>query len=119
MNYLYDTKNPQLLSEIQHSFPQASEILALESFYKIMGDATRLRLLLSLLHHELCVSDLCNIVEMSRSAVSHQLATLKEAHLVKATKIGKTVYYALDDEHVNIILDMAMTHLREGRKQYG
>lgn len=72
----------------------------LADFYKIMGDETRLKLLLTLEEGPLCVSDLSCLLNMSLSAISHQLKVLRLAKLVKTTKIGKIVYYDLDDDHI-------------------
>lgn len=85
----------------------------LADFYKIMGDETRLKLLLTLEEGPLCVSDLSCLLNMSLSAISHQLKVLRLAKLVKTTKIGKIVYYDLDDGHIKKILDMGLEHINE------
>ena len=85
----------------------------LASFYKIMGDETRLNILTALETGPLCVSDLACALDMSLSAISHQLATLKEAKLVKNKKISKMVYYELDDDHIKQILDMGIEPVME------
>ncbi len=85
----------------------------LADFYKIMGDETRLKLLLTLEEGPLCVSDLSCLLNMSLSAISHQLKVLRLAKLVKTTKIGKIVYYDLDDDHIKKILDMGLEHINE------
>ena len=78
-----------------------------------MGDSTRLRLLWALEEEELCVGDLAVILEMTKSAVSHQLKVLRTAKLVKSRKIGKNVYYSLDDHHVKTVLEKALEHVCE------
>ena len=78
-----------------------------------MGDGTRIQLLWALEESEMCVGDLAVLLNMTKSAVSHQLKVLKNAKLVKCEKRGKNVYYALDDEHVKIILEKALEHVCE------
>ncbi|MGY3725616.1 transcriptional regulator, ArsR family [Granulicatella balaenopterae] len=86
---------------------------ALADFFKLMGDPTRLKLLITLLDGEACVSDLSDKLNMTLSAISHQLKLLKLAKVVKARKEGKSVYYSLDDEHIHTILLMALEHVKE------
>lgn len=81
-------------------------------FFKVFGDATRIKLLSLLAEGELCVGDIAEKLEMSQSAVSHQLRVLRQNDLVKYKKDGKTVFYSLDDEHVRIVLEQGMTHIR-------
>ena len=114
-NFPYEIQNKDLVYKVIEEAPSSIEIDELADFYKIMGDATRLRLLISLENGELCASDLANISSMSRSAVSHQLKVLRQAKLVKSRKEGKTVFYSLDDEHVYSILKVALEHVQEER----
>lgn len=111
--YQYDVSNPEALQEVQASLPSDRLLDKLSDFFKVMGDSTRLRLLLALQKSEFCVSDLANLSGMSRSAVSHQLRALKNAKLVKVRKDGKSVYYSLDDDHINNVLDVAFEHILE------
>ena len=92
------------------------ELRALADFFKLFGDPTRLRLLEAMGPGELCVCHLAEILEMTVSAVSHQLAALRKARLVRSRKEGKAVYYALDDDHVGEIIHMARTHLKERKR---
>lgn len=84
-------------------------------FFKVFGDVTRIRILQSLLAGEKNVSELADAVEMSQSAISHQLRVLRQNNLVKYQKEGKAVFYSLDDEHVQTILQQGMTHIRHKR----
>ncbi|MCQ4936210.1 MULTISPECIES: ArsR/SmtB family transcription factor [Anaerotignum] len=84
-------------------------------FFKVFGDVTRIRLLQSLLAGEKNVGELADCLEMSQSAVSHQLRVLRQNLLVKYRKEGKTVFYSLDDEHVQTILEQGMTHIQHKR----
>ena len=80
-------------------------------FFKVIGDKTRIKILLALFESELCVCDISVILEMSQSAISHQLRVLKQSGLVKNRKDGKIVYYSLDDDHVKNILDQGIEHI--------
>ena len=96
--------------ELQQEFIQE-----LAEFLKSFGDATRIRILQTLLEGERNVGDLADVLEMSQSAVSHQLRVLRQNDLVKYRKEGKTVFYSLDDEHIRMVLEQGMTHLRHKR----
>ncbi len=89
--------------ELQQEFIQE-----LAEFFKIFGDATRIRILQTLLEGERNVGDLADVLEMSQSAVSHQLRVLRQNDLVKYRKEGKTVFYSLDDEHIRMVLEQGM-----------
>ena len=78
-----------------------------------MGDGTRIQLLWALEESEMCVGDLAVLLDMTKSAISHQLKVLRLAKLVKSNKIGKNVYYSLDDNHIKIILKKALEHVQE------
>ena len=84
-------------------------------FFKVFGDATRLRMLQLLLQGEKKVGDLAEALHMSQSAVSHQLRVLRQNNLVKFRKEGQTVIYSLDDEHVRMVLKQGMTHISHKR----
>ncbi len=99
--------------EAKKNFPKDEHIQSLSDFYKVMGDQTRLKLLMTLEAGRLCVSDLSCALNMSLSAISHQLKVLRTAKLVKTTKIGKEVYYELDDEHIKDILEKGLEHIKE------
>ncbi|HBD86371.1 MAG TPA: transcriptional regulator [Clostridiales bacterium] len=83
------------------------------SFFKVLGDETRIRILWALDVRELCVCDLAGVLGMTKSAVSHQLGTLRRAKLVKSRREGKTVFYSLDDEHVKNMLKAGVEHVHE------
>ncbi len=105
-NKLMDTKKIEM--------PDTTLLYDLSDFFKLMGDSTRIQLLWALEENEMCVGDLANLLNMTKSAVSHQLKILRSAKLVKAEKRGKNVFYALSDHHVKTILEMALEHLNEG-----
>ena len=105
--------NFDLVEKITPIMPDLTELYDLSDFFKVMGDSTRIRLLWALEEADLCVNDLAVLLDMTKSAVSHQLKTLRTATLVKAEKRGKNVYYSLNDNHVKVILQMALEHVKE------
>ena len=89
------------------------EVYDIADFFKIFSDSTRLQILFALNNNELSVNDLCAVLNMNKSAISHQLKYLRLNHLVKFTKKGKNVFYSHDDEHVSLIIETARRHLSE------
>lgn len=89
------------------------DIYEVSDFFKIFGDSTRLKLLCVLDNNALTVTEICEALSMTKSAVSHQLKILKTNKLVKYKKSGKNVVYSLDDDHVSIIIETAIKHLKE------
>ncbi len=87
----------------------------LADLFKVMGDQTRIKILFCLSKKEMCVLDIAELIGMTHSAVSHQLANLKSARMVKAIKKGKEVYYSLDDDHIEKLFDLAIEHVKEVR----
>lgn len=92
---------------------QEEMLYDLADLFKVLGDSTRIRILRVLYNGELCVSDIAGQLSMTTSAVSHQLRVLKQSRLVKFRRDGKTIYYALDDDHVFSILQQGMEHIQE------
>lgn len=88
-----------------------SMLIKLSELYKMFADKTRIRILCVLLRKESCVSEICCELDMTQSAISHQLSTLKASKLIKSRRDGKTIYYSLDDEHVEMILNMGVEHI--------
>ncbi|WP_276623897.1 ArsR/SmtB family transcription factor [Syntrophomonas wolfei] len=88
-------------------------VMALADIFKTLGDATRLRILSALLQQELCVCDLAAVIDMSDSAVSHQLRVLRSQKLVKFRREGKVVYYSLADDHVRTLFAQGLEHVNE------
>ena len=95
------------------SLPDDEHFFDLAEFFSVMGDSTRIKILYLLFEGEMCVCDISEKLSMSMSAISHQLRVLKNAHLVKFRKNGKSVLYSLDDEHVKVIINMANQHINE------
>lgn len=88
-------------------------LYGLSEFYKIFADETRLRILDVLLNKPLCVNEISEILDMTQSAISHQLKNLRASNLVKTEKIGKNVYYSISDDHIKIILSYGLEHIQE------
>ena len=105
--------HPASVKAAKTHLPRETELGDLEQFFKVLGDGTRLRILHALLGGELCVCDLGETLDMSVSAVSHQLSVLKTARLVNHRRDGKVVYYSLSDSHVSAVLGSVRTHLGE------
>ena len=87
----------------------------LAEFFKILGDTTRARILFALDQNEMCVCDIANVLGMSKSSISHQLGILRRSGTVKCRRVGKEVYYMLDDEHVQEVFEVGIEHI-EHRK---
>lgn len=87
------------------------DIVDISEIFKLLGDPSRMRILAALRIKELCVGDLAALMEISLSGVSHQLRLLKKSRIVKTRREGKMVYYSLDDEHIENLIDMALSHI--------
>ncbi len=98
---------------VKKKLPEDSLINELSETFKSLSDFTRLKILLSLAEDELCVCDIADLTGVSVSAISHQLRLLKNTKLVNHRKEGKMVYYSLDDEHINKIVNEATKHCKE------
>lgn len=105
-----------LVENTLKNMPDERLLKNLSEFFKIIGDNTRTKILYALDQNELCVCDIANILNMSKSSISHQLSTLKSAGIVKFKKVGKEVFYMLDDEHVKEVFEVGMEHI-EHRKE--
>ena len=93
--------------------PKDELIYDLAEFFKVFGDSTRIKIICALFESEMCVCDLAALLNVSQSAISHQLKTLKSARLVKYRRDGKVIYYSLDDEHVKHVFDEGLRHVTE------
>ena len=102
-----------LVNEVKKCMPTEEQLYNVAELFKVFGDPTRTKILSALFEHELCVCDICKVVNMTKSAVSHQLRVLREANLVKFRKSGKEVFYSLADNHVVMIYKMAIEHVCE------
>ena len=101
-----------IVNEVKENMVDQGELSKLASFFKIFGDNTRINILSALHQHEMCVCDLAVLLNMTKSAISHQLRTLREARLVKPRRDGKNIFYSLDDKHVQDIFEIGLEHIR-------
>ena len=106
-------KESKNIEKVRKNMPNYNTITDLSDFFKILGYSTRLQILMALERSELCVSELSHLLNMTISAISHQLKSLKNAKLVKLRKEGKTVFYSLDDDHINKLLKVSFEHIIE------
>ena len=102
-----------LLKIVRETMPEETELYDLAELFKVFGDSTRIKILYVLFQSEMCVCDIAQLLNMSQSAISHQLRVLKQAQLVKYRREGKTVFYSLADAHVNTILNQGLEHIEE------
>ena len=100
-----------VVERVKSFLPSDDRLYRVAQFHKIIGDGTRCKILFALINEEMCVCDLANVLSMSKSSISHQLAKLRENGVVKSRKEGKEVYYSLDDEHVSELLSLTLTHI--------
>ena len=108
-----DVIHPDIVSSVQKRMPENTEFSRLADLYKMFSDPTRLKILWALHEDEICVCDLAVILNMTKSAVSHQLKSLRISNLVKFEKRGKSVYYSLADDHVKDIFEKGFEHINE------
>lgn len=101
------------VGKIRKKMPDTEILYELADFFKVMGDGTRIRILWALEDDEMCAGDLAVLLDMTQSAISHQLKVLRMSKLVKIRKSGKNVYYSLDDNHVKMILKKSLEHVKE------
>ena len=102
-----------LLKIVNEKMPEETELYDLAELFKVFGDSTRMRILFVLFEAEVCVCDLAEALNMTQSAISHQLRILKQNKLVKSRREGKSVFYSLADDHVRTIVDQGREHIEE------
>ena len=102
-----------ILRSVHPKIPDERSLHNLADFFKIFSDKSRLGILWALAESEMCVCDLCALLDMKQSAASHQLKTLRQMRVVKNRRDGKVVYYSLADDHIRKVLDVAMEHVEE------
>ena len=103
----------ELLNIVNKKLPQEEVLYDLAELFKVFGDSTRIRILFVLFEAEVCVCDLAKALNMTQSAISHQLRILKQNKLVKSRRDGKSIFYSLADEHVRTIIDQGREHIEE------
>lgn len=102
-----------IVNRVNETMPDEEILYDLADLFKIFGDSTRIKILYVLFESEMCVCDIAQLLNMTQSAISHQLRALKQSKLVKYRREGKTVFYSLADGHVRAIMDQGMEHVME------
>lgn len=102
-----------IINKVRSLMPDDKKLYELSELFKVLGDTTRVKIIYALFESEMCVCDISALFNMNQSAISHQLRTLKQARLVKFRRDGKVVYYSLDDEHVKLLFDYGLIHVKE------
>ncbi len=97
--------------------PGEDVLSQLADFFRTFGDSTRVRIVSALISGELCVCDIAAVLDMTVSAVSHQLRVLRQAKIVRTRRDGKQIYYSIDDHHVGILVTVGLEHIREGSER--
>ena len=105
--------NKEKVNKVKKQLMKEDTFLEISETFKTLADKTRVKILHALSKEELCVCDISAVVEMSMSLVSHQLRILRDKKLVKYRKQGKSIYYSLDDHHIEQLLKMAFEHVNE------
>ena len=108
-----DVIHDEIVAKVKEKMPEEDSLYDLAELFKVFGDSTRVRILWALDSSEMCVCDVAYLLNMTQSAISHQLRVLKQAALVKSRRDGKIVYYSLADEHVRTIFDQGLSHINE------
>ncbi|MBQ1489884.1 MAG: winged helix-turn-helix transcriptional regulator [Eubacterium sp.] len=107
------TIHDDVVTDVREKMPDDDTIMDLGDAFKVFSDSTRLKILLALIHAEMCTCDLSALLGMTQSAISHQLRILKQSNLVKNRREGKVVYYSIADGHVKTIISNGMEHVLE------
>lgn len=102
-----------LIHLVSDDMPEEEELYDLAELFKVFGDTTRIKILYTLFKSQMCVCDIAQILNMSQSAISHQLRVLKQAKLVKNRREGKQIIYSLDDTHISSIIRIGLEHVKE------
>ncbi len=111
--YECEVIHEDVIKSVKEKMLDEDILFDVSDFFKILGDSTRAKIMWALDKNEMCVCDLAVLLNMTKSAISHQLRTLRDAKLVKFRKEGKMVFYNLADDHVKIIFEMALEHVLE------
>ena len=104
--------NDAELESAKEALPSEDLLYELSDFFRIFADPTRLKILFTI-EEPMCVCDIARVLGMTKSAVSHQLKILRQSDLVRYRKSGKNVFYSLSDEHVKVIIEYALEHIKE------
>ena len=108
-NFIHD----EIVGKVKNKMPEDEKLYDLADLFKVFGDSTRIRILFVLFEAEVCVCDLAKALNMTQSAISHQLRILKQNKLVKNRREGKSIFYSLADDHVRAIINQGREHIEE------
>lgn len=109
----YTVIHEEVVNKVKNKMPREESLYDLAELFKVFGDSTRIKILWALAESDMCVCDIAYLLNMTQSAISHQLRVLKQARLVKNRKEGKVVYYSLEDIHVKHIFEQGLIHVNE------
>ena len=107
----HEHTHSEIVEQVEKGMPREDVIYDVAELFKVFGDSTRTKILTALFESEMCVCDIGKLLNMTKSAISHQLRILRQSKLVKARKSGKEVFYSLADKHVKVIFKMAIDHV--------
>ena len=103
----------EIVERVRGKMHPVEMLYDLADFFKVFGDSTRIKIISALFEEEMCVCDIAYLLDMTQSAISHQLRVLKQARLVKPRRDGKVIYYSLDDQHIGKIFEEGLNHINE------
>ncbi|MEG0664447.1 MAG: metalloregulator ArsR/SmtB family transcription factor [Clostridia bacterium] len=109
----FNHTHQNIIDKVNSKMPKDEELYELGDLFKVFGDTTRIKILYVLFESEMCVCDIAVILNMTQSAISHQLKVLKQSKLVKNRRDGKTIFYSLADDHVKTIINQGLDHINE------
>jgi ArsR family transcriptional regulator len=111
MKEAMESQQPDVIKSVQEKMPKDYAIEKVTSFFKVLGDSTRIKILYALREQEMCAGDIAVLLDMTKSAVSHQLAIMRNMHQIRSRRKGKNIFYSLDDQHIVDIIDEALIHM--------
>lgn len=101
------------VAQAKERMPDDALLFELADLFKIIGDSTRIRIVSALIAGELCVCDIASVLDMTVSAVSHQLRVLRQSKIVRTRREGKQIFYSIEDNHIGILISVGLEHIRE------
>lgn len=108
-----DAIHPKAVKRALRYRPKSDQLESLAELFRALGDSTRTKILWTLDRNEMCVCDIANVLDMTKSAISHQLSILRNSGVVKSRRVGKEVYYVLDDKHIKQLYELGLAHIKE------
>ena len=112
-----DVIHEDIVKKVKAKMEDEDTLISIADFYKALSDSTRIKIINILNNSELCVCDISSVLNMTKSAVSHQLKNLREMNLIKCRRVGKVVWYSLADEHVKEVFNVSLEHVLEGQDE--